>query len=72
MRVIRDALASLVERRSNDRDLHYLDGTVLYGESDAVEHPLPDALHPDTDTHRLIGERFAAYAFGADGSFSMR
>ena len=60
LRVIRDALASVVETR-DDPNLHYLDGTRLYGEADAVEHPLPDALHPDTATHRLIGERFAVH-----------
>ena len=26
---------------------------------DAEAHPLPDQLHPDAATHRLIGERFA-------------
>lgn len=70
LRAIREALASLASRRSGDRNLHYLDGTRLYGETDAVAHPLPDALHPDTDTHRLIGERFAQYAFAPDGPFA--
>jgi len=69
LRVIRDALASLADRRGDDTHLHYLDGTRLYGAEDAVAHPLPDALHPDTATHRLIGERFAQYAFGAGGPF---
>lgn len=69
LKVIRDALAAVVERRK-DPNLHYLDGTTLYGEDDAVEHPLPDALHPDTATHRLIGERFARYAFTGTGPFT--
>ena len=47
-----------------------LDGTTLYGERDTADHPLPDALHPDTTTHRLIGERFAAYAFTPSGPFA--
>jgi hypothetical protein len=72
LRVVREALASLAERRRSDPNLHYLDGTRLYGEEDAAEHPLPDALHPDTDTHRLIGERFAEYAFGPEGPFAAR
>lgn len=59
LRVIRDVLASVVENRA-DPNLHYLDGTTLYGEDDAETHPLPDALHPDTATHHLIGTRFAA------------
>ncbi|RCK70983.1 lipase [Desertihabitans brevis] len=63
LRVIREELRALVERRA-DPHLHHLDGTELYGEADAAELPLPDALHPDTATHRLIGERFAAHAFG--------
>ncbi len=69
LRVIREALATLVGRRSEDANLHYLDGTALYGPDDAEAHPLPDALHPDTATHQLIGERFAGYAFAAEGPF---
>lgn len=68
--VIRDELADIVARRS-DPNLHYLDGRTLYGESDATELPLPDALHPDAETHRRIGDRFAAWAF-ADGPFAER
>lgn len=68
LRVIRDALASVVEHRA-DPNLHYLDGTRLYGADDAVAHPLPDGLHPDTATHRIIGERFAAHAFTPAGPF---
>ena len=72
LRVIRDALESLAERRADDPNLHHLDGTRLYGEQDAVTHPLPDALHPDTATHGLIGERFARYAFEEGGPFAAR
>ncbi|MCY1657939.1 GDSL-type esterase/lipase family protein [Dietzia sp. SL131] len=68
LRVIRDALASIVEAR-DDENLHHLDGTALYGSADADEHPLPDALHPDTATHELIGTRFARHAFGDGGPF---
>ncbi|HEY8481365.1 MAG TPA: GDSL-type esterase/lipase family protein [Spirillospora sp.] len=64
--VIREALASIVERR-DDPNLHYLDGTALYGEADTSAHPLPDALHPDTAAHELIGTRFARRAFAPDG-----
>lgn len=70
LRIIREALASLAERRADDPNLHHLDGTRLYGEQDAVTHPLPDALHPDTATHELIGERFARYAFAPGGPFA--
>ncbi|AWH92873.1 SGNH/GDSL hydrolase family protein [Dietzia lutea] len=66
LRVIRDALSSVFAHR-DDENLHYLDGTELYGAEDAAEHPLPDALHPDTGTHEVIGTRFARHAFGEGG-----
>jgi hypothetical protein len=59
---IRAELARITAARAaDDPHLSYLDGRELYGEADAAEHPLPDALHPDAATHRLIGERFAAH-----------
>lgn len=59
--VIREQLRAIVERRSMDDDnIHYLDGLTLYGEQDHDRLPLPDRLHPDAETHRLIGERFAS------------
>jgi hypothetical protein len=71
LNVIRDELARIVaQRAAGDPDLHYLDGRNLYGETDSVELPLPDALHPDTATHRRIGERFAKLAFAANGPFA--
>ncbi|MFF7683712.1 GDSL-type esterase/lipase family protein [Microbacterium sp. NPDC007973] len=70
LEVIRDLLASVVAARADDPALHYLDGLSLYGADEAVTHPLPDGLHPDTATHRLIGERFAAAAFGAGAPLS--
>ncbi|WP_344123160.1 GDSL-type esterase/lipase family protein [Streptomyces blastmyceticus] len=71
--VIRDELARIVEQRAaEDPYLHYLDGRDLYGHADATELPLPDRLHPDAATHRLIGERFAERAFTADGPFTDR
>lgn len=64
--VIRDELNRIVSQRSpEDPNLHYLDGRALYGEQDSIELPLPDALHPDTATHHLMGERFARLAFAA-------
>ncbi|MFB7231993.1 GDSL-type esterase/lipase family protein [Streptomyces fimicarius] len=68
--VIRDELARIVgERAATDPHLHYLDGLGLYGEADNAELPLPDDLHPDPSTHRLIAERFARLAFGDGGPF---
>ncbi|MET7718740.1 GDSL-type esterase/lipase family protein [Streptomyces sp. NPDC005407] len=69
--VIRDELARVVKQRAaDDPNLHYLDGRDLYGEADFAELPLPDQLHPDAATHRRIGERFAALAFGTGGPFA--
>ena len=63
LNVIRDELARIVaQRAAGDPNLRYLDGRDLYGAADATELPLPDQLHPDTATHRRIGERFAKLA----------
>ncbi|MEU9127028.1 GDSL-type esterase/lipase family protein [Kitasatospora sp. NPDC048540] len=68
--VIREELARLTAARAaDDPHLHHLDGRDLYGEADYAELPLPDELHPDAATHRRIGERFAALAFGPGGPF---
>ncbi|MFI2704911.1 SGNH/GDSL hydrolase family protein [Cellulosimicrobium composti] len=57
---VRAEIARIVEeRRADDPNLHHLDGLVLYGEEDAALRPLTDALHPDAQTHRIMGERFA-------------
>ncbi|WP_141582923.1 GDSL-type esterase/lipase family protein [Actinomadura sp. WMMA1423] len=72
--VIRDALAGIAARRAeDDPHLHYLDGRALYGEADYAELPLPDEVHPAPESHRLIGERFAALAFeDGHGAFARR
>lgn len=68
---IRTELARLVtERGRTDPHLHHLDGRDLYGPHDATELPLPDGLHPDAATHRLIGERFTTHAFGPGAPFA--
>jgi hypothetical protein len=73
LRVIRAELARIVARRAaEDPHLHLIDGRELYGEADAAQLPLPDRLHPDAGTHRLMGKRFAALAFGAGGPFAAR
>lgn len=64
LQTIRAELARIVaERRRTDQHLHLLDGLALYGADDEVAHPLRDNLHPDADTHRFVGERFAHLAF---------
>ena len=68
LRVIREELARVVrERSATDPQLSYLDGLELYGEADAAAHPLPDALHPDAETHAIIGRRFADRVFAPGG-----
>jgi len=64
--VIREQLQKIVEQRARaDANLYYLDGSKLYGAEDNARLPLPDALHPDGEAHRLIGERFCELVFGA-------
>jgi lysophospholipase L1-like esterase len=62
---IREQLTQIVaQRQIEDPHLSYVDGLDLYGPRDEAAHPLPDNLHPDAATHRLIAERFAALALG--------
>ena len=68
---IRRELARIcADRTKHDPHSAYLDGRELYGEDDAVELPLPDELHPDPATHRLIAERFAERVFGEGAPFA--
>lgn len=69
LEIIRDALRSVVEHRSDDPNLHYLDGRELYGPYDADALPLPDGLHPSGEAHNLMGRRFAERIFAAEGAF---
>ena len=70
LEVIRAELARIVRQRAaDDPHLGYLDGLDLYGVPDTERHPLPDNLHPDEVTQRLIGERFAERVFEGDGPF---
>ena len=67
LQIIREQLHAIVQqRRADDPGIHYLDGTQLYGPDDNARLPLPDELHPDAATHRLIGERFHQHAFLTD------
>jgi hypothetical protein len=70
LQVIREELARIVGQRAKaDPAIHHLDGLTLYGEKDHDDLPLPDALHPDGETHRLIGRRFVEAVFGPGGAF---
>ncbi|WP_144238074.1 SGNH/GDSL hydrolase family protein [Microbacterium sp. C448] len=68
LRVVREALHDVVGRRTDDANLHFIEGTDLYGEEDAAALPLLDGLHPSPEAHRLIGERFSERVFGPGGS----
>jgi hypothetical protein len=58
--VIRESLREIVgQRAASDAHIQYVDGLELYGPRDNLRLPLPDELHPDAASHRLIGERFA-------------
>ena len=70
--VVREVLADVVGRRGDDENLHHLDGTRLYGEADASVLPLPDGLHPDAATHRLVGDRFADQVLSSGGEQGRR
>lgn len=60
---IRAQLTEIMARRqTDDPSLSYVDGLDLYGPGDEAAYPLPDNLHPDAATHRLIAERFVALA----------
>jgi hypothetical protein len=67
---IRDALSFIVEARraEGDENLHYLDGLSLFGAAD--EAMLYDRLHPSPGGYHLLGERFAAAAFGSGGALA--
>ena len=54
-------------RRDDDPNLHLPRRPHAVRRGRRRDAPLPDALHPDAATHRLIGERFAAAVFGAGG-----
>lgn len=64
LQVIRKQLEAIVRQRAKtDPNIRYLDGTELYGLTDNARLPLPDELHPNAETHLLIGQRFADLAF---------
>lgn len=69
LEVIRELLADIAAARADDPNLYHLNGLDLYGTEDARRHPLPDGLHPDGDTHDLIGRRFVEAAFTPQGVF---
>jgi hypothetical protein len=69
--VDRRALEAIVAARAaEDPHLAYVDGRDLHGPDDEAVRPLSDAQHPDAETHRVMGERFARTAFGPGGALA--
>lgn len=54
-------------RKRGDNNIHYLDGSKMFGKEDAEAGLLPDGLHPNGDGYELMGRRFADLAFAPDG-----
>ncbi|MCW2529751.1 MAG: GDSL-like Lipase/Acylhydrolase family [Pseudonocardiales bacterium] len=70
LNAVRETLAKVVDKRSSDdTQLHLIDGRTLYGASDVEALPLPDNLHPDATTHRLIARRAARVLDLAQSTF---
>jgi len=69
LRRIRELAAEIVAARrdAGDANLHLVDGLQLFGPDDVDD--LPDALHPNPDGYRRIGERFHALVFENSGPF---
>ncbi|MDN5758237.1 MAG: GDSL-type esterase/lipase family protein [Tomitella sp.] len=71
LRTVREEIKRIVElRRRHDENLHYLNGLELFDEADAERHPLPDRLHPDSDSHALIADRFYALTPSKGGALA--
>lgn len=61
----RSAVESVAASRSDDPDLHLLDGRLLLGAEDVDR--LADGVHPDDAGHALMAERFVGLAADIDG-----
>lgn len=58
---IRTALEIVVAHRTDDPQLQFVDGLEMLGAVDEQQLPLEDALHPSTEAHEVIGQRFAKH-----------
>ena len=66
---MRAELRRVVEllRARGDEHIHYLCGKELFDAPDMAAGMMPDQLHPNGEGYVLMGERFAAKAFGPAG-----
>ncbi|MGJ9404922.1 lipase [Nesterenkonia aurantiaca] len=72
LQVIRRTMREIVQaRRTEDPQLHFLDGLELFGEPDEAELPMPDQLHPDTAAQQRIATRFANVALAPGGPLNL-
>ena len=68
LRSAREVIAAVVaRRRTDDPNLHFVDGLALFGADDEAAYPSADRLHPPEDAHALIAERFADLALRGQG-----
>lgn len=68
LRSAREVIAEVVaRRRTDDPNLHFVDGLALFGADDEATYPSADRLHPPEDAHALIAERFADLALRGQG-----
>lgn len=66
----RELLSNAVKvRQAAGENIHYINGLELFGPSDVSTYTLPDALHPDAELYREMGERFRSIVFGEEGIF---
>lgn len=69
VRRIRELERQVVEsRQADDPNLHFLEGTALFGPDDVAD--LPDGLHPNAAGYQRMGERFFDLVFSGAGPFA--
>jgi hypothetical protein len=58
LQAVRHEVAAAVDilRCAGDLDLHYINGLEIFGSE--YTHLLPDALHPDAEGYRIMGQNF--------------
>ncbi|MBE1513595.1 SGNH/GDSL hydrolase family protein [Nesterenkonia halotolerans] len=70
---VRTALRQIADQRmATDPHLHFLDGLELFGAADEAELPFRDQLHPGSEAHLRIGERFANVALAPGGPLNLQ
>ncbi|WP_218219917.1 SGNH/GDSL hydrolase family protein [Nesterenkonia sp. Act20] len=73
LQVVRTALRQIANQRmATDPHLHFLDGLELFGAADEADLPLRDQLHPGSEAHLRIGQRFANVALARGGPLNLQ